>query len=51
MSVESKALSATIVRSWVTLPEIVVPQERVHQRMQHKEVDPPPKDVSIVWAR
>ncbi|MCI95884.1 hypothetical protein A2U01_0117183, partial [Trifolium medium] len=49
MNVESKALSATIARNRVTLLEIAVPQERDHQRMQHKELDPPPKDVSTAW--
>ncbi|MCI63590.1 hypothetical protein A2U01_0084847, partial [Trifolium medium] len=46
MSVELQGLIVTIVRSRVTLPEIAVPQERDHLRMQPRELDPPPKDVS-----
>ncbi|MCI97083.1 hypothetical protein A2U01_0118383, partial [Trifolium medium] len=46
MNVGVQDLFALIVRNQVTMPEIAVLQKRDHQRMQHKEVDPPPKDVS-----
>ncbi|MCI53306.1 hypothetical protein A2U01_0074552, partial [Trifolium medium] len=49
-NVEFKALSATTVRNRVILLEIAVLQKRDRQRMHHKELDPPPKDVSTVWA-
>ncbi|MCI81026.1 hypothetical protein A2U01_0102298, partial [Trifolium medium] len=51
MSMEIQGLLVTIVRNRITLPEIAVLQKRCRQRMQTKELDPPPKDVSIVWAR
>ncbi|MCI88220.1 hypothetical protein A2U01_0109506, partial [Trifolium medium] len=51
MNVEFKALHVTIVRSWVIMPEIAVPQERDHQRAQHKELDPLLRAVSTAWAR
>ncbi|MCI50943.1 hypothetical protein A2U01_0072187 [Trifolium medium] len=50
MNVESKALSATIVRSRVILLEIAKLEEGKHQQMQTKEVDPLLEDVSTIWA-
>ncbi|MCI89846.1 hypothetical protein A2U01_0111135, partial [Trifolium medium] len=50
MNVESKSLSATIVRSRVILLGIAKLQEWNHQQMQAKEVDPLPEDVSTIWA-
>ncbi|MCI73196.1 hypothetical protein A2U01_0094460, partial [Trifolium medium] len=38
-------------RSRVILPEIAMLQGRDRQKVQAKEPDPPPKDVSTVWAQ
>ncbi|MCI75256.1 hypothetical protein A2U01_0096524, partial [Trifolium medium] len=48
---EFKTLPVTTARSRVTMPGIAVLQKRRHRKMQHKEVDPPPRDVSTAWAQ
>ncbi|MCI46039.1 hypothetical protein A2U01_0067279, partial [Trifolium medium] len=50
MSVGFKRLPVSIVRSWAIMLEIAKPQGPNRRQLQHKEVDPPPKDVSNVWA-
>ncbi|MCI63016.1 hypothetical protein A2U01_0084273, partial [Trifolium medium] len=37
--------------SRVILPEISVHQGLNQQQLQHKGLDPPPKDVSTAWAQ
>ncbi|MCI41254.1 hypothetical protein A2U01_0062487, partial [Trifolium medium] len=50
MSVEFLSLIVSTVRSRVTWPEIAMLQKRRSLGMQHKGLDPPPKDVSTAWA-
>ncbi|MCI70610.1 hypothetical protein A2U01_0091873, partial [Trifolium medium] len=51
MSVEFPRLIASTVRSRAILLEIAVLQKWHRRRVQLREVDPPPKDVSTAWAR
>ncbi|MCI49980.1 hypothetical protein A2U01_0071224, partial [Trifolium medium] len=53
MSAEIQELQqyVIIVRSRVIMPEIAVLQKRRRMGMQHKELDPPPKDVYTAWAQ
>ncbi|MCI81631.1 hypothetical protein A2U01_0102905, partial [Trifolium medium] len=51
MNAEFKASHVTTVRSRVIMREIAVLRVKRHRRqMQHKELDPLLRAVSIVWA-